>query len=101
MEINFYKDLSNGRDKLVFERVNKQFFDSETLWNELVWCKELQGRGDESGVFAPISVKALKDIVDEYALSIEKEIGKEEMKDLYRVIFETGIDNVLMCKIDN
>ena len=41
MEINFYEDLSTGRDKLVYQRLNKEFYDSETLFEELVWSKDL------------------------------------------------------------
>lgn len=100
IEINFYKDLSSSRDRLVYERVNKCFFDSETLLNELTYSSELCNKGDEGGLFAPISVKTLNEIIADNSGNLELEMDTEEFIDLNSITKRFNEYDVLMVKVD-
>lgn len=82
MEINFYEDLSEGRDKLVYQRLNKDFYDSETLFDELIWSRDLSGKGDESGVFGCVDQETLKEIIEDNEEELRKEMTEDEFNEL-------------------
>lgn len=98
MEINFYEDLSTGRDKLVYQRLNKEFYDSETLFEELVWSKDLSGKGGESGVFGCVDQETLKEIIEENEEELRKEMTEHELNELKTI---ADSYSYTVCKIVN
>lgn len=83
MQIRFYVEETVDEDLLQFRAVTPAL-SSEELWDRVVWHKEVVGKGDDNGVFSPISGEAVLEILND----------KEDMEVWRQMAQEIGADTI-------
>lgn len=87
MQIRFYVEEETVEDNVLKFRAVSPTLSSEELWDRIVWHKEIVGKGDENGVFSPISGEAVLEILNdkeeiEVWRQMAQEIGADTITDL-------------------